>query len=263
MADGRVDALKNNWGFIEQSDESKIYFSHKNLDGVAFKELRIGDYVSFEVGVREDGKNFATRIHKISRQVAPSATTFIAATSLTRSPAEQVKKLLIACLEKETSDVKAGLEFEKLAFLLLRLLGVHTLYQYDSKNQAGRADGFFICDRLAVMYDCTLKSGFEKIKQDQVENYINKMRQSSITIDVKTGEKTSLNKTHDIQNKTRQVWIITKKETRDISETEGVVVREVSAMDLINLLEVKLNANNFRETELVKYLLDFGELSKG
>ena len=261
MAEGKIDALKFNWGFIEQADESKVYFSQKSLEGITFKELKKGDRVSYEVGFKEDGKTFATSIRKIVGNGAPSTATSLAAERLSRSPAAQVKKLLVACLEKEISDIKVGLEFEKLTFLLLRLLGIHTLYQYDEKQQAGRADGFFICDRLAVMYDCTLRSGFEEIKQDQVENYVNKMRQSSITIDVKTGEKTSLSKTHDIQNKARQVWIITKKETRDLSETEGVAVREVSAIDLVSLLEVKLNANNFKEADLVKYLLDLGELA--
>jgi len=254
MSDGKVSKIRNGWGFIEQPDESEIYFTQKDLRGIAFKELKKGDAVSFEIGIKDDGKTFAANIKKTNAPAAVNA-------NVTRSPSEQVKKLLVSSLERELANVKTGLEFEKLTFLLLRLLGIHSLYQYDSKQQAGRADGFFICDRLAVMYDCTLQGRFEEKKKDQIENYVNKMRQSSITIDVKTGEKTSLPQKHDIQSKTRQVWIITKGVTRDLYETEGLVVREIAIDDLASLLEIKLNANNFKESDLLKYLLELSDLS--
>jgi cold shock CspA family protein len=253
MAEGKISKKRSGWGFIEQADDSEIYFTKKDLHGVTFEELTKGDAVSFEVGIKDDGKTFAANIQKIKASVVINA-------NVIRSPSEQVKKLVVISLERELANIKTGLEFEKFAFLVLRLLGIHTLYQYDPKQQAGRADGFFICDRLAVMYDCTLKQEFEEIKQDQIENYVNKMRQSSITIDVKTGDKTSLKQTHDIQSKTRQVWIITKNTTHDLQETEGVTVREVSVDDLVDLLEIKLNANNFKESDLVKYLLDMNGL---
>lgn len=254
MSEGKVSKIRTGWGFIEQSDESEIYFTQKELRGIAFKELKKGDAVSFEIGIKDDGKTFAANIQKANTPATVNA-------NVTRSPSEQVKKLLVSSLERELANIKTGLEFEKLTFLLLRLLGIHSLYQYDSKQQAGRADGFFICDRLAVMYDCTLRRSFEEIKKDQIENYVNKMRQSSITIDVKTGEKTSLPQKHDIQSKTRQVWIITKGVTRDLYETEGLVVREIAIDDLASLLEIKLNANNFKESDLLKYLLELSDLS--
>ncbi|NOT20975.1 MAG: cold shock domain-containing protein [Sideroxydans sp.] len=254
MADGKISKKRAGWGFIELPDDSEIYFTKKELRGLTFEELSKGDAVSFEVGTKEDGKSFAANIQKIK------ASSVALNQNIVRSPAEQVKKLLVSSLERELSNVKNGLEFEKFTFLVLRLLGIHTLYQYDPKQQAGRADGFFICDRLAVMYDCTLKQDFELVKQDQIENYVNKMRQSSITIDVKTGDKTSLKQTHDIQSKTKQIWILTKNLTRDLHETEGVVVREVSVDDLVSLLQIKLNANNFKESDLVKYLLDLDDL---
>lgn len=254
MSEGKVSKIRTGWGFIEQLDESEIYFTQKELRGIAFKELKKGDTVSFEVGIKDDGKTFAANIQKVNATSTVNA-------NVIRSPSEQVKKLLVSSLERELANVKTGLEFEKFTFLLLRLLGIHSLYQYDPKQQAGRADGFFICDRLAVMYDCTLQPSFEEIKKDQIENYVNKMRQSSITIDVKTGEKTSLPQKHDIQSKARQVWIVTKGVTRDLYETEGLVVREVAIDDLASLLEIKLNANNFKESDLLKYLLELSDLS--
>lgn len=261
MVEGKIAVLKSNWGFIEQADESKIYFSHFGLKGFAFKDLKKGDAVTFDIEFKEDGKTFAANIQKITGVQKKGVALSTSKLGVTRSPAVQVIKLLMGCLEKELVDVKTGLEFEQLTFLLLRLLGIHSLYQYEPKQQAGRADGFFICDRLAVMYDCTLQRGFEEIKKDQIENYVNKMRQSSITIEVKTGEKTSLPQKHDIQSKTRQVWIITKGDTRSLYETEGVVVREIAIDDLASLLEIKLNANNFKESDLLKYLLELNDLS--
>ncbi|WP_228038268.1 hypothetical protein [Nostoc sp. LEGE 12450] len=69
--------------------------------------------------------------------------------------------------------------------MVLRLLGIHNLYQYDKKNQAGRADGFFIIGSLAVMYDCTLRRNFDEHKKEQIENYVNKLKNSQMTIDVR------------------------------------------------------------------------------
>ncbi len=254
MSEGKVSKIRTGWGFIEQSDESEIYFTQRELRGIVFKELKKGDAVSFEIGIKDDGKTFAANIQKANAPATVNA-------NVTRSPSEQVKKLLVFSLERELANIKTGLEFEKLTFMLLRLLGIHSLYQYDSKQQAGRADGFFICDRLAVMYDCTLQRSFEEKKKDQIENYVNKMRQSSITIDVKTGEKSSLPQKHDIQSKIRQVWIITKGVTRDLYEAEGLVVREIAIDDLASLLEIKLNANNFKESDLLKCLLELSDLS--
>ncbi|MEH2467480.1 hypothetical protein [Nostoc sp.] len=76
-------------------------------------------------------------------------------------------------------------EFEDYVFMVPRLLGIHNLYQYDKKNQAGRADGFFIIGSLAVMYDCTLRKNFDEHKKEQIENYINKFKNSQMTIDVR------------------------------------------------------------------------------
>jgi acetoin utilization deacetylase AcuC-like enzyme len=71
-------------------------------------------------------------------------------------------------------QIKNSDEFEDAVFALLRLHGIHAVYQYPKEAQAGRADGFFILNNLAVMYDCTLRDSFEEYKKDQIENYINK-----------------------------------------------------------------------------------------
>lgn len=263
MALGKIASLrkKQNWGFIEEENESKVYFSHMELVDVKFPELKVNDRISYEIAFKEDGKTYAKGIQRLLDVPNKPSVSVKQLEHHGRNPAALVKQLVTTCLEREIAKVKAGIEFEQLTFLLLRLLGIHTLYQYDPEEQSGRADGFFICDRLAVMYDCTLRQNFEVIKKAQIENYINKMCIPNITIDVKTGEKTSIAKTYNIQRSTCQIWIITKGESCDLSEVDGVAVREVSIMDLVSLLEVKLNTSNFKETDLVEYLLDFGRLA--
>ena len=84
MSDGKVSKIRTGWGFIEQPDESEIYFTQKDLRGIAFKELKKGDAVSFEIGIKDDGKTFATNIQKTNSPAIVNAT-------VTRSPSEQVK----------------------------------------------------------------------------------------------------------------------------------------------------------------------------
>ena len=38
---------------------------------------------------------------------------------------------------------------------------------------------FFIIENLAVMHDCTLQGNFESFKEEQIENYINKLSQKA------------------------------------------------------------------------------------
>ena len=69
---------------------------------------------------------------------------------------------------RTTSDWR---EFERNTLHLLKLLGVHSIYPIPNTEQRGRPDGFFKLKSLAVIYDCTLESGFEDVKRDQIANY--------------------------------------------------------------------------------------------
>jgi hypothetical protein len=127
-------------------------------------------------------------------------------------------------------------EFEDAVFCLLRLLGIHTVYQYPRDAQAGRADGFFILENLAVMYDCTLRESFEEYKEEQIENYINKLRnKSQLTIDTRKTDGGQGRKELQIQGKYRQVWIITRGSTREIRDYDGIKVKEIAVRDLIDI----------------------------
>jgi cold shock CspA family protein len=141
-------------------------------------------------------------------------------------------------------------EFEDYTFMILRLLGIHSLYQYDKKNQAGRADGFFIIGSLAVMYDCTLRNTFEEHKKEQIENYVNKLKNSQITIDFRLTNGDIRKKTLQIQGKNCQVWIITKNNTRELYDVDGIRVKEVAVQDLMNVFNKRLYSDAFEEDEL-------------
>lgn len=56
-------------------------------------------------------------------------------------------------------------EFEKYTYYLLKLVGIQTVYNFWGERQAGKADGFFKIGNLAVLYDCTLRSG--EIEKDK------------------------------------------------------------------------------------------------
>lgn len=130
---------------------------------------------------------------------------------------------------KTTGDWK---EFEELTFLLLKLLGVHDIYPY--KEQSGTADGFFIFKKLAVLYDCTLRNDFEKIKEEQIDNYSAKLK--SGTIKYQDCVKTFSN--HD-----KQVWIITRGSSRTIRNVDGVLIKEVTVDKIIQIYQNRLKDN--------------------
>ncbi len=150
-------------------------------------------------------------------------------------------------------------DFEDAVFALFRLLGIHAVYQYPREAQAGRADGFFILKNLAVMYDCTLRDSFEEYKKDQIENYINKLRnKSQLTIEPRRSDGGQASKELEIQGKSRQVWIITRGSTREIRDYDGIKVKEVAIKDLIEIAVKRCKQLNYDEEVLFNELLMLG-----
>lgn len=258
-------------GYIKVDDNSEdLYFVAKEVDGNGFSTLKKGDPVTFIIGRSKDGtKKFANKIKVITdsstaevksiplenEKESPSPvslSTPLSCNELKEQIIEQFKRILY------TTDKD---EFEDLVFLLLRTLGIHSLYQYDKKNQAGRADGFFIISNLAVMYDCTLRQAFEGYKSDQIENYVNKLEQSQLTFDLRSSNgATKTKKTVNINGKTKQVWIITKGKTREILDYSKIKVKEISVNDLIWLLQMKLNKDVIEEDDLALNLSGIDKL---
>jgi hypothetical protein len=130
-------------------------------------------------------------------------------------------------------------EFEDLVFLLLKLIGIHELHKFERENQRGRADGFFVFNKLAVIYDCTLDTNFEESKAQQIENYCLQLKNNT-RLSFKDREIPS---NITIQDKEKQVWIITRGSSRIIKRIDNIIVREVSVQDLINIYATRMKGN--------------------
>ncbi|AFZ09337.1 Cold-shock protein DNA-binding protein [Oscillatoria nigro-viridis PCC 7112] len=241
-------------GYITLDGSTKdLYFIAKEVEDNKVETLKVGDAVTFTIGESEDGRRFANRIQlidvdPIDQNEAPA--------ELLPSPitCDELKHQIIEQFKRIVHTTSSS-EFEDLTFLLLKNLGIHYLYQYDKRNQAGRADGFFIIGNLAVMYDCTLRDGFEEYKKDQIENYINKLEQAQLTFNIRASDGVQKKKTLRIDGKSKQVWIITLGQTREISDYGNIKVKEVSINHLIWLLQERLNRDVIEEDDLALNLL--------
>ena len=240
-------------GYIRLDGSAQdLYFVAQQVEDDRFETLKQGDIVTFTIGKSKDGRQFANKVRRLldsftdKNNVPVSQTTVITCEELKRQIIEQFKRILLTTSPNE---------FEDLVFLLLRTLGIHSLYQYDKRNQAGRADGFFVIGNLAVMYDCTLRQSFEEYKKDQIENYVNKLEQAQLTFDLRSSDGARRRKTLKISGKSTQVWIITTGQTREISDYGDIKVKEVSVNDLIWLLQMKLNMDAIEEDDLALNLL--------
>ncbi len=133
-------------------------------------------------------------------------------------------------------------DFEDCTYYLIRLIGIHSAYKFDRKEQAGRADGFFKLKNLAVIYDCTLnKSGYEERKKEQIANYCNQIESGFIEFPNNIIEK--------FPHYNKQVWLITRGQSRLIRRVNEVLVKEVCIKDLIRLYLYRLE-NMIGEGEL-------------
>lgn len=166
----------------------------------------------------------------------------------------QILKTNLIDLLHKSQTVRDHAEFEDLVFVILRLLGIHKLYQYKRTNAAGRADRFFIIGNLSVIYDCTLRQDFSGYKVDQIKNYIHQISKEIFTI-IKRN-----NIQHDIKiTEHRQVWIITneittKRKSRALRNFNKIWIKEVSVQSLIRLFAKRLNSATFEEETLADAL---------
>jgi len=149
---------------------------------------------------------------------------------------------------------KDHFEFEDLIFQLLKLIGINNICKIDKKEQAGREDGFFVFGDLAVIYDCTLKTNFNK--EEQINNYCRRLD------DEEKLSCKSKGRSFNIKNKRKQVWIITRNKTQKIKDYpcqngEIILVKEISIYDLIEIY-IKRIKENFFEDELEKILENLG-----
>jgi hypothetical protein len=149
---------------------------------------------------------------------------------------------------------KDHFEFEDLVFQLLKLIGINNICKIDKKEQAGREDGFFVFGDLAVIYDCTLKTNFNK--EEQINNYCRRLD------DEEKLSCKSKGRPFNIKNKKKQVWIITRNKTQKIMDYpcqngKSILVKEISIYDLMEIYIKRIKENLF-EDDLEKILENLG-----
>lgn len=120
--------------------------------------------------------------------------------------------------------------FEYYVYLLLKLIGINNIYKYE--RQKGLPDGFFKFNRLAVLYDCTLEKDFEKSKKQQIQNFCDQLQKDEISL----GEKIRI----PIKNCIKEVWIITKGQSKLITRTGEITVKEISISSLFQIFHSRL-----------------------
>lgn len=123
-------------------------------------------------------------------------------------------------------------QFERYTFYLLKLLGIHEIYKYET--QKGQADGFFKIGNLAVIYDCTLDESFEKSKYEQINNYCAQLASGTVEYDNISTSVTSCHK---------EVWIITRGTKRVIKKQNEIIVKEIAIDDLLQIYQKRLLYN--------------------
>ncbi len=241
------------YGFIKAIDDGKdYYFTKFDIKNLPIDEIFIGQNVEFEPQEKANGERSAKNIKLISDleniRKNECKLTF-----------EQFENNLIASAER-IKEIISPDDFENAVYLLLKLLGIHKVFHYEPENQAGKADGFFIIENMAVMYDCTLRSNFKEFKKDQIENYINKLSKSNIEFNIqKLDGSVAPKKTFQIQEKVKQVWIITKGKSQELRDVDSIKVKEISIYDLLNVLSKRMKNKNYDIECFVNDLMFIGK----
>ncbi len=125
--------------------------------------------------------------------------------------------------------------FEDNTYILLKLLGLQSAYKFSNNNQAGQADGFFRFNNLAVMYDSTIQpNGILDRKKDQLINYCNRLQSGRIELPGNVVE--------EFQNANKQVWIITKGESKFLKFVNGIAVKIIGVQALLDIYEQRLKS---------------------
>ncbi|MFH0888661.1 MAG: hypothetical protein V1871_05570 [Planctomycetota bacterium] len=130
-------------------------------------------------------------------------------------------------------------DFEQLTYYLLKVMGLHSVYKFPTNEQSGKSDGFFIFNNLAVIFDMTLDSNFEKVKEIQIKNYCNQLKETDI-------------KYHEhffpLAGRTKQVWIITRgTKSRIIRKEDKTTIKEVVINDLTKFYRDRIADNKMDE----------------
>ena len=140
--------------------------------------------------------------------------------------------------------------FENDVYCLLRLIGIHDIKKYPQNKQAGRCDGEFIFDKIAVKYDATLNEHYKSNKKEQIKNY---------RLQLEGDERFEFaTKNMDIKGKYKYVWIITRGISKFLDNNNNVIISEISIENLISLYHDRLNSS-WTESELEEKLISLAK----
>jgi hypothetical protein len=230
------------YGFIASLDGGKdYYFTTKDL----LTDEPVSSGIDVEFAPFEEGGNRQARrvcvLENIEMQERENKKVIIKPVKsfIVVETVDDLTSKIIAQMESLNSITDSGL-FEDTVFVLLRLLGIHTAYQYPRSTQAGEADGFFMIESFAVMYDCTLRTDFEERKQTQIRNYKNQLSQETqLTFKFRKADGGIGKKTVPLPGK-KQVWLITRGRTRELEDFGGIKIKEIAITDLCRILERRI-----------------------
>lgn len=239
--------LEKHCGFIARlsPQESKdFYFNEKDVGSTPLAQFQVGCLVEFDI-LEQDGKRYAKNIAIIAQ--APPQTQHQKDVDITHFTQE-----IVQVLRQQIKQVShSPFLFEDYAAFLLKLLGVPDVHPVPRTNAGGMFDGLFKLQGVEIIYDCTLHTEFEHFKKEQIDNYINKIKQSSITVNSRT---VSLNATA-----TKQIWVITNgARSRILQCVDDIYVKEICILDLLNILEKRLN-QSYTSLELASRLRELGQ----
>ncbi|MDG6882413.1 Uncharacterised protein [Phocoenobacter uteri] len=267
------DDSKDGYAYILSNEKQYLFKRQYNQE--IWSSIDIGTAVSFELYPLKNGKFCAVDIQLIDNknvQVVQNESSTINKSEKITEPQEysSVEKWvnahgkfydnwlsqLINSIYNLPQDYIDYADFEDMTFALLKLLGIHEISQFSRNDQRGKADGFFRIGNFAVMYDCTLENDFYLKKKDQIENYLNKLNQKSqLTLSIIKSDGSESNKTIQISNLKKQVWIITRGKTQELEEFEGIKVKEISIDSLLKIFSNRLNSKDYNEDRLLSDLM--------
>lgn len=121
--------------------------------------------------------------------------------------------------------------FEEKGQIVLKLLGINNIHKIHHSDNKGKADGFFQFNELSVLFDFTLENDFILKKAVQIENF----RQQLLKDDY-----THKQKLYSLKKTSKQVWIITKNDSKLIRKHDGVTIKEISINSLLQLYTQRL-----------------------
>lgn len=245
-----VGMLRENMNESKLKDNTKTIFIKRNKETKSVEDAWVGNVININEGIRKDGKKcIYFRVIIEDKMPFPNKYSNYSEGWYVdeEETEEKISKESIFDPSfftelKMTTDWR---KFEEYTYYLIRCLGVHISYRFGFKKQKGKADGFFKFRNFAVLYDCTLDSGYEENKKTQIENFCDQMKKGIIEYN---------RKRINISNCNKNVWIITRtRNTRLIKEIDEIDVKEVSIGKIIELYRKRIKEDideNVFEKEL-------------